>query len=349
MQATFSEAINKALHDSMQASESVICYGLGADDPKRIFNTMVGLKETFGDRVFDTPTSENAMTGIGIGAALTGLRPVMTHQRVDFFLLAFDQLVNNAAKWHYMFDGQASVPITIRLIIGRGWGQGPTHAQNLHSIFAHIPGLKVVMPTTPNDAYHMLRQSIDDDNPVVFLEHRWLHNQIGEIDFADPPGFAKAGLLQAGEDITLVSMSYLTVESLRAAEALKQRGISAEVIDLRSIQPLDIAAIRNSVEKTGRLMVLDSGAESGSFAGEIISRITESCFDSLHCPPKRMALPDIPEPTSYALTKHFYYGAKEIAEAAHFLVSSQQPFDLYQDLIVEGHHDVPGDYFKGPF
>ena len=146
---TFSSAINEALVEAMAQDETVICYGLGVDDPKSVFGTTAGLQERFGDtRVFDTPTSENAMTGIGIGMSLNGKIPIMVHQRLDFFLLAMDQLVNSAAKWHYMFGGQKSVPITIRLIVGKGWGQGPTHSQNLQSIFSHFPGLKVVIPTT---------------------------------------------------------------------------------------------------------------------------------------------------------------------------------------------------------
>ena len=179
---TYGEAIREALETAMSTDDSVICYGLGVDDPKGIFGTTLGLQEKFGsDRVFDMPTSENAMTGIGIGSAIYGLRPVMVHQRLDFFLLAMDQLVNNAAKWHFMFGGQDSVPLTIRLILGRGWGQGPTHSQNLQSWFAHIPGLKVVMPATARDAKGLLLSSVFDNNPVVFLEHRWLHNLEGEV------------------------------------------------------------------------------------------------------------------------------------------------------------------------
>ena len=152
-QKNFAAAINDALHQAMEIDSSVICYGLGVTDPKAVFGTTQKLEERFGsERVFDMPTSENAMTGVAIGAALNGIKSVVTHQRVDFFLLAMDQIVNSAAKWHYMFGGQNTIPITIRLIIGRGWGQGPTHSQNLQAWFAHIPGLKVVMPTTPKDA-----------------------------------------------------------------------------------------------------------------------------------------------------------------------------------------------------
>ena len=173
---TYSKAVNKALIWSMSKDKKMLCYGLGSTDPKKIFSTTEGLLEKFGEeRVFDVPCSENALTGISIGSSLNGVRSVVTHQRLDFFLLAMDQLINSAAKWFYMYGSQLSVPITIRLIIGRGWGQGPTHSQNLQALFNHIPGLKVVMPTFPNDARNLLISSIFDPNPVLFLEHRWLH------------------------------------------------------------------------------------------------------------------------------------------------------------------------------
>ncbi|MGZ5926964.1 MAG: alpha-ketoacid dehydrogenase subunit beta, partial [Rhizomicrobium sp.] len=174
---SFAQSIRDGLAVAMAADPAVICFGLGADDPKGVFGTTLDLHKQFGsDRVFDMPTSESAMTGIAIGAALNGLKPVLTHQRLDFALLSMDQLVNNAAKWRFMFGGRRSVPITIRMIIGRGWGQGPTHSQSLQAWFAHIPGLKVVMPTTAEDAKGLLLSSIFDPDPVIFLEHRWLHN-----------------------------------------------------------------------------------------------------------------------------------------------------------------------------
>src|SRR3990167_9345153 len=246
---TYTKAINDALHIAMDKDPKVICFGLGVDDPKRIFGTTDHLQERFGkDRVFDMPTSENGMTGIGVGASLTGYRPVMVHQRLDFFLLAMDQLVNSAAKWYYMFGGQCSVPLVIRLIIGRGWGQGPTHSQNLQAWFAHIPGLKVVMPAFPEDAKGLLLESIFDDNPVLFLEHRWLHNSEGRVpggDYRVPIGSAR--IVRAGKDVTIISMSYMTVEALRAATYLEKYGISCELLDLRTIKPMDWGAIFTSV------------------------------------------------------------------------------------------------------
>lgn len=346
----FSDAINDGLHTAMNIDPTLLCYGLGATDPKGVFGTTLGLEQRFGsERVFDMPTSENGMTGIGVGAALNGVRSVMVHQRLDFFLLAMDQLVNSAAKWHYMFGSQLCVPITIRLILGRGWGQGPTHSQNLHAWFAHIPGLKVVMPTTPSDAKGLLLSSIFDPNPVVFLEHRWLHGTRGEVlesDVREPLG--KAKIIQEGRDITVVSMSYMTVEARHALACLTAQGISCELIDLRTIRPCDFETIENSVKKTGRLMVLDTGATTGSFAGEIITRITTKLFSALKCAPVRLAMPDIPEPTSFALTKGFYIEAKDIAKAV--LDMFEKPTDVLAHFFKEvKHHDKPGDWFQGPF
>lgn len=349
-QKNFASAINDGISQAMDLDDSVICYGLGVTDPKAVFGTTANLEKLFGaSRVFDMPTSENAMTGVAIGAALNGIKSVMTHQRIDFFLLALDQLVNGAAKWHYMFGSQNAIPITIRLIIGRGWGQGPTHSQNLQAWFAHIPGLKVVMPTTPEDAKGLLISSIMDPNPVVFLEHRWLHNSIGEVpdgDFRLPLG--KAKVMREGRDVTIVSMSYMTIEALHAADYLENQGISCEIIDLKTIKPLDWEAVFASVVKTGRLLALDSGFTTGSVAGEIVARVAIERFSALHVPPARLAMPDIPEPTSPALTKGFYVRAADIAvrvlsmmdkDVTHVRADLQEPFP----------HDVPGDWFKGPF
>ena len=349
-QKNFAAAINDALHTAMAIDPSVICYGLGVTDPKAIFGTTSDLEKRFGsDRVFDMPTSENAMTGVAIGAALNGIKPVMTHQRLDFFLLAMDQLVNGAAKWHYMFGGQNSVPITIRLILGRGWGQGPTHSQNLQAWFAHIPGLKVAMPTTPEDAKGLLLASIFDPNPVIFLEHRWLHNTVGEVpdgDFRVPLGQARK--VRSGDDITIVSMSYMTVEALHAADYLEIQGISCEVIDLRTIKPLDWLSVFDSVTKTGRLLALDSGFTTGSVAGEIVARVAMERFSQLKSPPARLAMPDVPEPTSPALTKGFYVRAVNIASKA-FEMMGRDSSTVKADLPEPVPHDVPGEWFKGPF
>jgi acetoin:2,6-dichlorophenolindophenol oxidoreductase subunit beta len=345
----FTKAINEALFIAMNLDHKVLCYGLGVDDPKHVFDTTTGLQEKFGkDRVFDMPTSENAMTGVAIGASLVGYRPIMVHQRLDFFLLAMDQLVNAAAKWHYMFGGQSSVPIVIRLIIGRGWGQGPTHSQSLQSWFAHIPGLKVVMPSSPKEAKGLLLSSIFDENPVLFLEHRWLHNQeedVPEEDFRIPIG--KANILQKGVDITIVGMSYMNTEAIRCLEHLELQGISCELIDLRSINPIDWNTIIESVKKTGRLLVLDTGSETGSLAAEIIAKVSIELFSELVTAPARICLPDVPVPASFSLTEDFYPTSHDIAKkVCAMLEVSFNEKDFKRSSFP---HDVPGDWFKGPF
>jgi acetoin:2,6-dichlorophenolindophenol oxidoreductase subunit beta len=347
---TFAEAIREALDQSMAADENIIVFGLGVDDPKAIFGTTAGLQQTYGsERVFDTPTSENAMTGVGIGAALNGIRPVMVHQRLDFFLLAMDQLVNGAAKWHFMFGGQGKVPITIRLIMGRGWGQGPTHSQNLQAWFAHIPGLKVVMPATAEDAKGLLLESIYDDNPVVFLEHRWLHNVKGEVS-EEPKRIplGKARKLREGVDITLVAFSYMVVEAIHAADFLASQDISCEILDLRTIAPLDWPSVFESVAKTGRVLALDTGTTTGSVAGEIIARIADECWDGLKCAPQRLAMPDYPESTSFALTADYHIRAEHVAAKVGQMLG--RTLDTESLITERDHpHDVPGDWFNGPF
>lgn len=348
----FAKAVNEALRVAMEKDDKVITFGLGVDDPKCIFGTTVGLKEKFGsDRVFDMPVSENAMTGIAIGASLNGIRPVMSHQRFDFFLLAMDQLVNNAAKWFYMFGGKRSVPITIRLILGRGWGQGPQHSQNLQAWFAHIPGLKVVMPATAYDAKGLLLSSIFDDNPVIYLEHRWLHNLEGEVpegDFKVPIG--KANIVKHGNEVTIVSLSYMTIEALHAVEVLENQGVSCELVDLRTVNPIDWEAILKSVGKTGRLIALDTATETLSIASEIIAKVSMELFDVLRCPPGRLGLPDFPTPTSPSLTEKYYKRAEDIVQIVGKMIGVDVSNSIEE--IIAGRrspHDVPGDWFKGPF
>jgi len=346
----FYEAINEAFVTAMQIDQNVICFGLGVDDPKGVFGTTLGLKEKFGgDRVFDIPASENAMTGIAIGASLNGIRPVMTHQRLDFSLLSLDQIINNAAKFYFMFGGQHRVPVTIRLITGRGWGQGPTHSQNLQALFAHIPGLKVVMPTTASDAKGLLLSSIFDDNPVIFIEHRWLHNLEGDVPEGDYRiKIGKARKISDGSDLTIVSMSYMTIEAIHALEILNKFGITCDLIDLRSIKPMDWDAIYQSVEKTGRILALDTGVQNGSVSSEIIAEVCQHRWSVLKSKPERLGLPDIPTPTSPSLTKHFYKRSEDIINVVSKMMGKK--LDGYA-LIDRKNvpHDVPGDWFKGPF
>ena len=347
---TFAQAIRDALAAALAKDDGVIVFGLGTDDPRGVFGTTLDLHKEFGpERVFDMPTSENAMTGIAVGAALTGVRPVLTHQRLDFALLSMDQLVNNAAKWHFMFGGRRAVPLTVRMIIGRGWGQGPTHSQSLQAWFAHIPGLKVVMPATAEDAKGLLLSSIFDDDPVVFLEHRWLHNIKGEVpagDYRVPIGQAR--LLRAGDAVTIAAMSYMTIEAIHAVDFLAAQGIACDLIDLRTIKPLDFDTIAASVRRTGRLLALDTGFSTGSVAADIVARVTTACWADLKDAPQWLAMPDVPEATSPALTKAYHVRAEHIAATvAKMLGKTVDAGALAEQRRYP--HDVPGDWFTGPF
>jgi pyruvate dehydrogenase E1 component beta subunit len=324
--------------------------GLGVPDPKGIFGTTLGLQDKHGsERVFDIPLSENAVTGVAIGAAISGMRPILTHQRVDFALVAMEQMVNQAANWHYMFGGTMKVSLVIRMIIGRGWGQGPQHSQSLQASFAHIPGLKVVMPTTPLDAKGLLIAAVEDDNPVIFLEHRWLHSVRDQV----PEGLyrtniGEARILRHGKDVTIVAVSYMTLEALRAAESMDKEGIAAEVIDLRSIRPWDVKTVLESVRKTRHLVVADTGWSAFGVSSEIISAVVEQGFGLLESAPERLGLPGCPCPTSPALAEQFYPRSGHICLAAKRTLGLQSVSDLL-DLSPGQHLDVPDSGFKGPF
>lgn len=351
----FVEAVNEALTVAMAADPRVLFFGLGATDPRRMFGSSAGLVERFGpDRVFDMPTAENGMTGVAVGAALQGFPVVMTHLRLDFFLLAMDQLVNSAAKWHYMFGGQDSVPLTIRLVLGRGWGQGPTHSQNLQAWFAHVPGLKVVAPSTPEAAKGLLLSSIFDPNPVIFLEHRWLHDQVGDVPAGDIPlPLGRARLLARGSDVTLVGSSHMSLEALHAQQILARTGIGCDVVDLGTLSPLDWPTLEASLRRTGRLLALEPGTTSFGVAAEIVASAATRCFDALVCAPRRLGSPDHPLPTSPALAAAYYPRTADIVRTVLEMLERRPELD---HLVAEAEalgaahpHDVPGDWFKGPF
>lgn len=343
---TYAAAILEGTDQAMASDPNVYVMGLGVPDPKGIFGTTMGLDEKYPDRVMDMPTSENAMTGVAIGSAVQGMRPILTHQRVDFALLSLDQIINNASKWHYMFGNQMRVPLVIRLVIGRGWGQGPQHSQTLHGLFAHIPGLKVVMPSTPYDAKGLLNAAIEDDNPVIYLEHRWLHNIYGEVPeekYSIPLG--KAKVVTPGTDVTIVASSHMTLEAYKAIQMVPD--VSVELVDLRSIRPLDKETIIRSVQKTGRLIVADPDWRFGGFAGEIISIVAEEAISSLVCPPTRVCYPDRLSPSSPALAKHFYPTDRDIARTiCHMMEIEPTTIGASES---EELMDVPDKSFTGPF
>jgi acetoin:2,6-dichlorophenolindophenol oxidoreductase subunit beta len=354
-QLKFAEAIHEAIDICLERDRSTYVMGLGVPDPIGVFGTTKGLRDKHGEkRVFDMPVAEKAMTGVALGSCLVGMRPIMTHMRLEFAMTAMDQICNQAAKWHYMFGGQSKVPLTIRMLIGRGWGQGPQHSQSLHAWFAHIPGLKVVMPSTPHDAKGLLIASIEDDNPVVFFEHRWLHNVHGPV----PEGHYTVALgeprvVTEGDDVTIVAASYATIDAIKAARELARDGIAAEIIDLRTLTPRDDTAILASVRKTGRLIVADQGALTGGFAGEIVARVTEQAFGALKAAPVRVTLPDIPTPTTRALSNYYYPTPRHIVAAARRTLVL--PYDAARDDPWAGIEpadktlDVPDKSFSGPF
>ena len=351
----YMEAIREGIDLCLEKYPSVFIIGPGVPDPKGVFGTTLNLVDKYGPgRVLDMPLSENGITGVCIGAALTGMRPIMVYQRMDFALLAIDELINNAAKWHYMFGGWCEVPLVTRLIIGRGWGQGAQHSQNLQALYAHIPGLKVVMPTTPYDVKGLLISSIEDNNPVIFIEHRWLYNMyehVPEAMYRVPIG--KSKIIRGGEDITIASTSYMTIESIKASRITEKLGISPEIVDIRTIKPLDTNLIIESVKKTGRLLVIDSGWKSGGIAGEVIASVVEEAFDYFKSKPQRIALPDIPTPTSHSLTRHYYPTYVDIVNKIATMKGIGKEKAEFRKILKSEKSDTPSDIpelsFTGPF
>ena len=314
---TYSLAINEALHQMMDSDPSVFLIGQGVKSPWYVGNTAKGLLEKFGpERVIDTPVSENAITGTAVGAALVGMRPVVVHPRGDFMMYAMDPIINEAANWHYMFGGKSSVPVVIWGIINRGGEQAAQHSQSLHALFAHVPGLKVVMPSTPYDAKGLMVAAIKDDNPVIYMDDRWLYNleeEVPEEVYSVPIG--KGVIRREGKDVTLVATSYRVVESVKASEELGKEGVEVEVIDLRSVTPLDETLLFESIKKTGRLVIADGGWKTCGMAAEISAMVSENVFDDLKAPIMRVTLPDAPAPASRTLEKNYYPDFKTIVHA----------------------------------
>lgn len=302
-------AINEAIHQKMAEDPDVFIMGQGLKSPWYVGMTAKGLLDRFGEtRVIDTPVSENAVTGAAVGAALAGMKPIVVHPRMDFMMYALDPIINEAANWYYMNGGRCSVPCVIWGIINRGGEQAAQHSQALHTLFGHIPGLKVVMPATPYDAKGLMVSAIEDPNPVIFIDDRWLHYDEGEVPeelYRVPIG--QACILEEGSDFTLVAASFMVKLAMEVKEKLQtEKGIRAEVVDLRSIKPVDYQTICNSVRKTGRLAVLDPGWRTYGMAAEIIAETQERVFESFSSPATRIALPDTPAPASRVLEEAYY-------------------------------------------
>ena len=337
---TFKKAVNLALFNAMKKDKDVLIMGLGVGDPKNIFSTTSGLKEKFGNkRVFDVPCSENALTGIAIGYGINK-KAVLTHQRFDFVTLSFDQLINNAAKLHYMYGGKLSTNITIRIIIGKGWGQGPTHSQNLQSLLAHIPGLKIYFPFNSNDVYNILFNSIFDPNPVLILEHRWLYELEGNVKFSKRISYCQT--ISKGNAATVVCMGNTVLDAYKIREVFLKEKISLDIFKIISINPLKISKIINSVKKTKKIILLEPSHESFSVSSEIISIINSK---NINFRTLKIGNPDIPTPTSYFLTSKYYPDInKTIKKILNFLKVDFK-FKKTDPL----NHDIPNKNFKGPF
>ncbi|PIR32034.1 MAG: alpha-ketoacid dehydrogenase subunit beta [Alphaproteobacteria bacterium CG11_big_fil_rev_8_21_14_0_20_44_7] len=342
----FTDAIAEATAQEMSRDEKVFLFGLDVDDHIAIQGTTAGLLEKFGaKRVFGTPLSEDAMTGVAIGAAMAGYRPIHVHIRMDFMLLCMNQLINMAAKSHYVYNGEIKVPLVIRTMIGRSWGQGAQHSQALHSMFMHVPGLKVVAPSTAYDAKGTLAAAIRDDNPVIFMEHRMvcgLESIVPEGEYIVPLG--KGRVMRKGADITIVGISHMVVESLRAADILAQSGISAEVIDPITLRPLDIDLIVESVKKTGNLLVVDNGWLNCGASAEIITQVMERIDSPIKF--ARMGYADSTCPTTRKLEDIFYPSSKTIAQKTLKVLGKN---DMKIDWEKVEIHRAEIEAFKGPF
>ena len=342
---TYYQALREALVQEMKRDKRVIVYGVGVPDQNAIFGTTAGLQELFGKkRVFDTPISEDAMTGFGLGAAINGLRPVHHHTKMDFLLLGMNQLANMVSTVHYGSGGKLKVPFVVRAIIGRGWGQGFQHSKGMQSVFAHIPGLKVVMPTTSYDAKGLLTAAIRDENPVIVVEHRWLYWQEGNVPekpYTVPIGVPQ--ILRKGKDITVVATSWMNVEAAQAADILKRRGIEVEIVDVRTLTPLNDTLIVQSVKKTGHCIVADPDWVDYGATAEIATRVYEKCFGTLKAPIERIGFARTPTPTGRVLEDVFYPNAGTIVRAV------EKQFKLSPTDLSKENFYSHSNRFKGPF
>ena len=304
---TYAEALNEALREEMRRDPSVFVMGedVAIWGGGGVFGVTKGLVDEFGpERIRDTPIAEQVIAAAAVGAAATGTRPVAEIMYVDFMTLAMEPIVNQAAKMRYMFGGKITLPLVIRAQQGAGRGNAAQHSQSLEAWFAHIPGLKVVVPSTPADAKGLLKTAIRDDNPVIFLEHKVLYFTRGEVpegEYTIP--FGVADVKREGTDVTVVGIHTQVLEALQAAEELAEEGISVEVIDPRTVSPLDVDTIVNSVKKTGRLVVSHQAAEQGGVGGEIIARVVEAGFDYLDAPPQRVCGKNVPLPYAQSLER----------------------------------------------
>lgn len=341
---TYNSAINDALRTKMSKDKNLIVFGLDVEDHNGIQGTTLGLEKFGKNRFFSTPLSEDSMTGIAVGAAAAGLRTVHVHIRMDFVLLCMNQLINMAAKMRYMYNGAVKIPMVVRCMVGRSWGQGAQHSQSLHSLFAHIPGLKVVAPSNSYDAKGLLISSIEENCPVIFMEHRLLYNNktLTEQNFYKIP-LGKARVMSKGNVLTLVSISHMTVICYKIVKIFRNHGINIELIDLRSIKPLDIKTILKSVNKTKKLLVVDNGWSFCGLSSEIISQISISSKHKFMM--DKLTFLDIPCPTAPNLEDEFYPSPEKIVRKIESMIKIKKKIKLSnKDKSIKEVEE-----FKGPF
>jgi pyruvate/2-oxoglutarate/acetoin dehydrogenase E1 component len=349
-------AIRDGLLESAKRDPNVIFMAEGIEDPTGVFGTLSGIGDVIGsDRMIETPVAENATVGAAIGAAMAGKRPVVSFHRVEFALLAMEQIINNAAKMNYLSRGKHPIPIVIRLVVGRGWGQGPNHSQSLESLFSHIPGLKVILPTFPSDAKGLITAAVEDQNPVICIENRWCHYVEGRV----PNGYYSVPLdgpkiIREGSDFTVVSTSYMTLEAKMAAEKLSDIGVDVEILDLRVTRPLQIDKIEKSVRKTGHLLTVDLGWVEYGIGAEIIASTVSRAMDALKAPPQRLGVAAHPTPSSRGLISQYYPDAVEIARNICETIGlsenkKNKVLSEIREMRTSALIDTPHPAFKGPF
>lgn len=347
---TYREALYRAMHDALESDPRVIIMGQGVDDHKGTFGSTAGLAQKFGaDRCFDTPLAEEGMTGVGLGAALNGLYPIQTHIRADFVLLAMNQIINLAAKYKYMFGGNYEVPILIRTVVGRSWGQGAQHSQSLQSLFAHIPGLHVIMPAHPQRILEDYAYAIKHvRGPVISIEHRLMYDlQFRMGRPADQPGFT-SHVVREGKDVTIVANSIMVLEAMRSAEWLAQKaGLDCEIIDVNCLTNPDRAAIIRSVQKTGKLLVADTSWRAYGFCGEICRWVCEDAPHALKQPVVTLGMAPCPCPTAKSLEDIYYPNLQSLSEAIAKLVTGNDQ----HGISLPDEHSMADVYkkFRGPF
>ena len=342
---TGAQAVRDSIAGVMRSNSRAMTFGLGANDPGRVFGTTTNLLEEFGsERVFEGPTSELAMTGVGVGLAVAGFPVIHSHQRMDFALLAMDQLVNSAAKWKFMFGDQFKVPYLVRMIIGRGWGQGPTHSQNLESWLAHTPGLRVLVPATPQDLSDSIYAIQDTEDPIVVIEHRWLHSVSGPVlesgqslNFLSPVHHGASG----EAEVTIVVWGLATFDCLSAKNRLLDLGIDVVILQLRELDAINFEKIKQLISASRRVLVVSNSWGPASFADSVLADLATSGFSD--CNMSRVVYPHSPEPTALNQLKGFHVSDWRVANAVLEMLGKDM--SLNPELPV----DQPAGYNFGPF